>query len=140
VYRARDPCAHSSHATGESALDAARTPSYTAIASGSPASSTMRQHDSRHTTRSIGHGGFFSLGGLLARVWRTRNPATPWVCASSVLAAGAIWDKMRTGGPVDFVLLGLAGYELVIGLTEEPVPTALAPSTERVDEAGAAAR
>jgi hypothetical protein len=100
----------------------------------------MRQQPSRHTSRSSGWGSFFSLGGLLARVWHARNPVTPWVCASSVLAAGAIWDKMRTGGPIDFVLLGLAGYELVIGLTEEPEPASLAPATERVDEAGAAAR
>jgi hypothetical protein len=92
----------------------------------------MRHHASRHAARSIGLGSFFSLGGLLARVWRTRNPVTPWVCASSVLTAGAIWDRMRTGGPIDFVLLGLAGYELVIGLTEEPAP--LAPAAERVDD------
>jgi hypothetical protein len=73
------------------------------------------------------HGTFFSLGGLLARVWRTRSPMTPVVCASSLLTAGAIWDRVRTGGPIDFVLLGLAGYELVIGLTEEPRAAALAP-------------
>jgi hypothetical protein len=88
----------------------------------------------------MGRGSFFSLGGLLARLWRTRNPVTPWVCASSVLTAGAIWDKMRTGGPIDFVLLGLAGYELVIGLTEEPEPASLAPGAERIDDAHAAAR
>jgi len=52
---------------------------------------------------------------------------TPFVCASSVLMSGAIWDRLRTGGPIDFVLLGLAGYELVIGLTEEPAPVAAAP-------------
>jgi len=73
------------------------------------------------------HGTFFSLGGLLAAVWRTRSPITPFVCASSVLTAGAIWDRLRTGGPIDFVLLGLAGYELVIGLTEDPESVALAP-------------
>jgi hypothetical protein len=82
----------------------------------------------------MSQGSFFSLGGLLARVWRTRSPMTPWVCASSVLTAGAIWDRMRTGGPIDFVLLGLAGYELVIGLTEEPASAALAPAAERVDD------
>ena len=71
-------------------------------------------------------GTFFSLGGLLARLWRPRSPMTPFVCASSLLTAGAIWDRVRTGGPIDFVLLGLAGYELVIGLTEEPDSLALA--------------
>lgn len=81
------------------------------------------------------HGTFFSLGGLLARLWRTRSPVTPFVCASSVLTAGAIWDRLRTGGPIDFVLLGLAGYELVIGLTEEPEPVALAPLPDDTEHA-----
>jgi len=88
----------------------------------------------------LSHGTFFSLGGMLARRWHTRSPVTPWVCASSVLTAGAIWDRLRTGGPIDFVLLGLAGYELVIGLTEEPSPTTLAPVHERVDEPERASR
>jgi len=79
------------------------------------------------------HGTFFSLGGLLARVWRTRSPMTPFVCASSLLTAGAIWDRVRTGGPIDFVLLGLAGYELVMGLTEETAPMAQAPVPECID-------
>jgi hypothetical protein len=72
------------------------------------------------------HPSFFSMGGLLARCWRTRSPVTPWICASSLLTAGALWDAVRTGGPIDFVMLGVAGYELVIGLTEEPTSTALA--------------
>jgi hypothetical protein len=81
----------------------------------------------------MGHGTFFSLGGLIARVWRTRSPMTPWVCASSVLTAGAIWDRMRTGGPIDFVLLGLAGYELVIGLTEDEPGAACVSERVRSD-------
>jgi hypothetical protein len=79
-------------------------------------------------------GTFFSLGGLLAQLWHTRHPMTPFVCASSVLTAGAIWDRVRTGGPIDFVLLGLAGYELVIGLTEEPAAAPVAPLADRADE------
>lgn len=82
------------------------------------------------------HGSFFSLGGLLSRMWRTRSPITPWICASSLLTSGAIWDKMRTGGPIDFVLLGLAAYELVIGLTEEEPSSTLAPASERVETGG----
>jgi hypothetical protein len=81
------------------------------------------------------HGTFFSLGGLLARVWRTRSPMTPFVCASSLLTVGAIWDRVRTGGPIDFVLLGLAGYELVLGLTEEPESMALAPLPDGTEHA-----
>lgn len=78
-------------------------------------------------------GSFFSLGAWLSRVWHTRSPMTPFVCVSSVLTAGAIWDKVRTGGPIDFILLGLAGYELVIGLTEEQAVT---PAVEQVDRQG----
>ena len=63
---------------------------------------------------------FFSIGGLFARWWPIGTPGVaPWVCASSVLTSGAIWDWLRVGGSVDFVLLGLAAYELVIGLTQE---------------------
>ena len=77
------------------------------------------------------HPSFFSIGGLLARCWRTRSPITPWICASSVLTAGAIWDAVRTGGPIDFIMLGLAGYELVIGLTEDPAAPVLATVSDR---------
>jgi hypothetical protein len=72
------------------------------------------------------HPSFFSIGGLLARCWCTRSPITPWICASSILTSGALWDAVRTGGPIDFIMLGLAGYELVVGLTEERGSGALA--------------
>jgi hypothetical protein len=77
------------------------------------------------------HPSFFSIGGLLARCWRAKSPITPWICASSVLTSGALWDAVRTGGPIDFIMLGLAGYELVIGLTEEPAPRLLATVGDR---------
>jgi hypothetical protein len=77
------------------------------------------------------HPSFFSMGGLLARCWRTKSPITPWICASSVLASGAVWDAVRTGGPIDFIMLGLAGYELVIGLTEEPASRLLVTVGDR---------
>lgn len=68
---------------------------------------------------------FFSVGGVLARWWPSRSPGvTPWLCASTLLMSGALWDWVRTGGDVDFILMGLAAYELVIGLTEESVPAA----------------
>jgi hypothetical protein len=64
--------------------------------------------------------GFFSIGGLIARWWPGGGAGiAPWIVASSVLMSGALWDWVRAGGVVDFVLLGLAAYELVIGLTEE---------------------
>jgi hypothetical protein len=61
----------------------------------------------------------FSIGGTLVTCW----PGLPcWI--ASVMAAGALTalalcDKLLRGGPIDFILLGLAGYELVLGLTEE---------------------
>ena len=81
------------------------------------------------------HPAFFSIGGLLARCWRTRSPITPWICASSVLTSGALWDSVRTGGSIDFIMLGLAAYELVIGLTEESAGPLLAAVPDRDDGA-----
>jgi hypothetical protein len=64
-------------------------------------------------------GTFFSLGGLLVRWW----PAwplwiSPWSATALMLATAAFWDAAQRGGEVDFILLGLAGYEVVIGLTQ----------------------
>ena len=64
--------------------------------------------------------GFFSLGRVIQRVAGGRQGATPWVIAAAFLCIGSAWDWLATGGRLDFILLGLAGYELVIGLTEEP--------------------
>jgi hypothetical protein len=80
------------------------------------------------------------MGGLLARYWRTRSPITPWIFASSVLTSGALWDTVRTGGPIDFIMLGLAAYELVIGLTEEPAAAVLAAVHDRDDGTANVAR
>src|SRR3954468_17946852 len=97
----------------------------------------MQARSFSDSRRPMAHGMFFSIGGLLTRAWRTRSPITPFLCVSTVLTAGALWDRLRTGGPIDFVLLGLAGYELVIGLTEEPTPAARAATVDCVDQAGA---
>jgi hypothetical protein len=61
----------------------------------------------------------FSLGGVLSAACSTRLSCTPWIVAATGLLAFAVWDPITRGGQPDFILMGLAGYELVIGLTEE---------------------
>ena len=61
----------------------------------------------------------FSIGGLLARWWKTEPLWLPWAVASVVLLVGACWDPLVRGAQADFILVGLAGYEMMIGLTEE---------------------
>ncbi len=62
---------------------------------------------------------FFSLGGLLARWWRPAYPLLPWAFTSAMLTTAAMWDKWSRGGAIDFTVLGLAAYELMLGLMEE---------------------
>jgi hypothetical protein len=61
----------------------------------------------------------FSLGGVLSAACSTRLSCTPWIVAATGLLTFALWDPVMRGGQPDFILMGLAGYELVIGLTEE---------------------
>lgn len=70
---------------------------------------------------------FFTIGGLLARVWRPAYPLLPWALTSALLTVAALWEHWTTGGPVEWIVLGLAAYELMIGLLaidETPVPSA----------------
>jgi hypothetical protein len=62
---------------------------------------------------------FFSLGGALGFFWRSPAPLLPYIVAASVLSLLSCWDLFRGAGRVDFILLGLAGYELAFGLTEQ---------------------
>ena len=62
---------------------------------------------------------FFSLGGLLRIWWTPRVLELPWIIASALLLLLSCWDLFDGAGRMDFILLGLAGYELVIGFTEE---------------------
>jgi hypothetical protein len=66
--------------------------------------------------------GFFSLGGLLARWWKPAYPLLPWALTSAMLTTGGMWDYWSRGAPIDYTLLGLAAYELMLGLLEEPSP------------------
>lgn len=60
----------------------------------------------------------FSLGKVIAKFWHPRRNWMPWSAAALGLAFGAFFDTVRFGRAPDFILLGLAGYELLIGLTE----------------------
>jgi hypothetical protein len=62
---------------------------------------------------------FFSLGGVLAGCLPHTTPYVPWLITATGLALLGCWDAIRAGGSLDFVVLGLAAYELLIGLTEE---------------------
>jgi hypothetical protein len=66
--------------------------------------------------------GCFTLGGLLAGVWRPAHTLLPWAFSSAMLTTAAMWDYWQRGGPIDYVVLGLAAYELMMGLMEEPAP------------------
>ena len=65
--------------------------------------------------------GFFSLGGFLARFWQPAYPLLPWAFTSAMLTVIAMWDHWSRGGPIDYTVLGLAAYELMLGLMEERV-------------------
>ena len=62
----------------------------------------------------------FSLGGLLARRWRPQAIWVPWTIAAIFIGACAVWDFVAGAGRIDFIMAGLACYELIMGLTEEP--------------------
>jgi hypothetical protein len=68
--------------------------------------------------------GIFSLGHVLARWWQPAYPLLPWAFTSAMLTLGAMWDFWSRRGPIDYTLLGLAAYELMIGLLEESAPVA----------------
>ena len=64
-------------------------------------------------------GEFFSLGGLLAPYATTRLVLAPWAFSAALLMALAFWDPLARGAEPDAVLIGLACYELLIGLTTD---------------------
>lgn len=64
-----------------------------------------------------GHG-LFTLGGLLATAWRPSQPLLPWALTSALLTVAAMWGHWTTGGQVEWVVLGLAAYELMMGLLD----------------------
>lgn len=74
--------------------------------------------------------GIFSLGALVARVWRPAYPLLPWALSSALLTTAAMWDFWSRGGVIDYTVLGLAAYELMMGLMEDEV-TAVVEASER---------
>ena len=76
-------------------------------------------------------GEFFSLGGLLAPYVKARTPFAPWTLSAAFLLTLGVWDPLMRGGPFDSILLGLAAYELLIGLTRVETPQP-ARATQRV--------
>ena len=63
-------------------------------------------------------GEFFSLGSLVASIAGLAGVA-PWILTACVLSLLGVWDFFARGGDVDAILLGLAAYELLIGLTRD---------------------
>jgi hypothetical protein len=79
----------------------------------------------------VRHHGFFSLGGFLSRFWRPAYILLPWAFTSAMLTVVALWDHWTRGGAIDYTVLGLAAYELMLGLMEEDAPE---PATRPVRE------
>jgi hypothetical protein len=73
---------------------------------------------------------FFTFGGALARVWQPAYPLLPWALTSALLMTAGMWDFWSRGGPIEWIVVGLAAYELMLGLLEVPARagTAAVPS------------
>ena len=65
-----------------------------------------------------GHG-IFSLGAAISSAWKPRHALLPWALSSAMLTVAAMWDYWSRGADIDYLVLGLAAYELMIGLMEE---------------------
>ena len=86
---------------------------------------------------------FFSLGGVLSIWWNPSFLELPWILAAASLVLLSCWDVFKGAGRVDFILIGLAGYELMVGLTEErPTPLLVSErfDTTRGTRAGSSSR
>jgi hypothetical protein len=64
--------------------------------------------------------GLFSLGGALSLYWRPRYPLLPWALTSALMMTAGVWDRWASGAPVEWIVVGLAAYELMIGLLDAP--------------------
>ena len=85
--------------------------------------------------------GIFTLGGLLARIWQPAYPLLPWALTSALLMTAGMWGYWSQGGPIEWIVVALPAYELMLGLLEEPesaatTPTASPPLRAARDTAG----
>lgn len=67
----------------------------------------------------MGSHGFFTLGGALSRIWRPAYPLLPWALTSALLVTAGMWSRWAHGGPIDWILVGLSAYELMLGILEK---------------------
>lgn len=65
---------------------------------------------------------YFTLGGFLARFWRPAYPLLPWALTSALLTVAGLWDYWMGRGRIEWIVVGLAAYELMLGLLEQGVP------------------
>lgn len=79
--------------------------------------------------------GFFTLGGALARVWRPSYRLLPWALTSAMLTVAGLWDYWVGRGPIEWIVVGLAAYEFMVGLSVEAVPPARAATASRLSTA-----
>lgn len=67
--------------------------------------------------------GCFSIGGVLSTVWAPSQSLLPWALPSALLSVAGTWDYMTLGRPIEWIVMGLAAYELMIGLLEQDART-----------------
>ena len=86
--------------------------------------------------------GIFSMGGLLSRFWQPAYPLLPWALTSALLTVAGLWDYWSGRGPIEWVVVGLAAYELMLGLLAEHERGATVPGTSQSStaERGTSAR
>jgi hypothetical protein len=69
----------------------------------------------RLAMRSIG---WFTFGGLLAHYWRPAPRLLPYALTSALLMAAGCWDFWFFGAKVEWIVVGLSAYELMMGLLD----------------------
>ena len=75
--------------------------------------------------------GIFSLGALLARAWQPSYPLLPWALTGALLTTAAMWDFWSRGGAIEYTVLGLAAYQLMMGLMEDEVVATVVEAPQR---------